>query len=265
MRAICVDDEKLITDYVVSLCRSIPPLTDAVGFTRAAEALTWLKSNRADLALLDIDMPGINGLELAARIKKIHPDMAIIFLTGYAEYAVDAFELHASGYLLKPIKKERLTTEISFALSGRSEAPAAHVIAQTFGNFDLFVDGKLVTFRQAKCKELMAYLIDRRGGSVTRAEAFAALYEDRMYDRPMQKQFDVIIRGLRETLAEFKISEIMEMNRGTLRIVPKLISCDAWRFCSGDTEAINAYRGEYMSAYSWAEETESFLSRKIDY
>ena len=135
---------------------------------------------------------------------------------------------------------------------------------RTFGNFDLFVDGKLVTFRQAKCKELLAYLIDRQGGSATRAEAFAMLYEDRMYDRPMQKQFDVIIRSLRDTLEEYNISEILEMKRGTLRIVPELISCDAWRFCSGDTDAVNAYRGEYMSAYSWAEETESFLSQKID-
>ena len=90
------------------------------------------------------------------------------------------------------------------------------------------------------------------------------LYEDRMYDRPMQKQFDVIIRSLRDTLEEHKISEILEMKRGTLRIVPELISCDAWRFFSGDADAVNAYRGEYMSAYSWAEETESFLSRKID-
>ena len=151
---------------------------------------------------------------------------------------------------------------MAYALSGKQKAPDAHVIARTFGNFDLFVDGELVTFRQAKCKELLAYLIDRQGGSVTRAEAFAVLYEDRMYDRPMQKQFDVIIRSLRDTLEEYKTSEIMEMKRGTLRIVPELVSCDAWRFFSGDADAVNTYRGEYMSAYSWASGTESFMSGK---
>ena len=265
MRAICVDDEKLITDYVVSLCRGLPPLTEAEGFTRARDALAWLKENSADLALLDIDMPDMNGLTLAAEIKKISPDTAIIFLTGFSEYAVKAFELRASGYLLKPVSKEKLAAEVVYALSGKRNMPEGHVQAKTFGNFDLFVDGKLVTFRQSKCKELLAYLIDRQGSSVTRAEAFAILYEDRMYDRPMQKQFDVIIRSLRDTLEEYQISEILEMKRGTLRIVPELISCDAWRFFSGDTDAINAYRGEYMNAYSWAEETESFLSRKIDF
>lgn len=265
MRAICVDDEKLITDYVVSLCRGLPPLTEAEGFTRARDALAWLKENSADLALLDIDMPDMNGLALAAEIKKLRPDTAVIFLTGFSEYAMKAFEVHASGYLLKPVDREKLAAEVAYALSGKRKEPDAHIVARTFGNFDLFVDGQLVTFRQSKCKELLACLVDRQGGSLTRAEVFAILYEDRMYDRPMQKQFDVIIRSLRDTLEENNISEIMEMKKGTLRIVPELISCDAWRFCGGDTDAINAYRGEYMSAYSWAEETESFLSMKINY
>ena len=264
MRAICVDDEMLITDYVVSLCRSMPPLREAEGFTHGRDALRWLKDHDADLALLDIDMPDMNGLALAAEIKKLRPNMAIIFLTGFSEYAVDAFELHASGYLLKPVNKDKLAAEIAYALSGKRKEPEGHIIARTFGNFDLFVDGELVTFRQAKCKELLAYLIDRQGGSVTRAEAFSILWGDRLYDRSMQKQFDVIIRSMRNTLEEHGIGDILEMKKGALRIRPELISCDAWRFFSGDADAVNAYRGEYMSAYSWASETEGFMSRKIN-
>ena len=264
MRAICVDDEKLITDYVVSLCRDMPPLTEAEGFTRAKDALRWLKENDADLALLDIDMPDMNGLTLAAEIKKLRPDTAIVFLTGYSEYAVNAFELRASGYLLKPVSKEKLAAEVAYALSSKGKAPEAHIAARTFGSFDLFVDGKLAAFRQAKCKELLAYLIDRQGGSVTRAEAFSILWEDRVYDRGMQKQLDVIIRSLRDTLEEYGIGGILEMKKGALRIRPELISCDAWRFFKGDADAVNAYRGEYMSAYAWGEETAGFMSRKID-
>ena len=67
------------------------------------------------------------------------------------------------------------------------------------------------TFRKAKCKELLAFLIDRQGSTVTRAEAFAALWEDRTYDRPMQKQFDTVIRLLRESLKEHGIEEIFSM------------------------------------------------------
>ena len=263
MTAICVDDEKLITDYLVSLCGNLPPLTEAKGFTRSRDALAWLRDNHADLAILDIDMPDMNGLTLAAQIKKISPDTAVIFLTGFAQYAVDAFELHASGYLMKPVSREKLAAEVAYALSDRRAAPKeAHIRIQTFGGFDLFVNGKLVTFRQAKCKELLAFLVDRQGMSVTRSQAFSILWEDRLYDRPMQKQFDVILRSLRDTLKEKDVGDLIEMNKGTLRIRPEGVSCDAWRFFSGDADAVNAYRGEYMSAYSWASGTESFMSGK---
>ena len=262
MKVICVDDVLPIMEDTVAICRDLPQITEAVGFTRPREALEWLKTNHADLALLDIDMPEMNGLMLAAEIRKMRPATAVIFLTGFSEYALDAFAIHASGYLMKPVDREKLAEEVAYALSGKNEKmKAPHILARTFGNFDLFADGKLVTFRQAKCKELLAYLIDRQGGSVTRAEAFAILWEDRMYDRPMQKQLDVIIRSLRETLEEHGIGEIFELKRGTMRVVPDGISCDAWRFFSGDVDAVNEYQGEYMSAYSWANMREAYLDR----
>ncbi len=262
MKAICVDDESLIRDYLVSLCRSMPPLTEAEGFTRARDALDWLRENEADLALLDIDMPDMNGIALAAEIKKLHPEISIIFLTGFSEYAVDAFKLRVSGYLLKPVSRENLAAEVAYALSGQRTHPQAHIMARTFGHFDLLVDGEPVVFRQAKCKELLAYLVDRQGGSVTRAEAFSILWEDRLYDRPMQKQFDVILRSLRDTLTEHGAGDVLDMKKGTLRVKPEALSCDAWRFFSGDIEAVNAYRGEYMSGYSWGADTESYMNRR---
>lgn len=259
MRAICVDDEPLITDYVVSLCRELPQIDEVQGFLLAREALDWLKEHPVDLVLLDINMPDMNGLALAAEIKRCRPDTAIIFLTGYSEYAVKAFELHVSGYLLKPVNREKLAAEVAYALSSRAPAPRARLLVQTFGSFDIFVDGKPVSFRMAKCKELLAYLVDKQGGGVTRAELASILWEDRLYDRKLQKQLDVYIRTLRETLREYGIEEMVEMNKGVLRVRPEKFDCDAYRFRAGDPEAVNRYRGEYMSAYSWASSTESLL------
>lgn len=135
--------------------------------------------------------------------------------------------------------------------------PVSRVEARAFGNFDLLVDGKRVAFKRAKSKELMAYLIDRHGASVTRREAFAVLWEDRTYDLSMQKQLDVVIRSMRATLEDYGVSEIFEMRGGVLCVHPDFISCDAWRYLTGDKEAIQAFRGEYMSNYSWASLTES--------
>ena len=262
MRAVCVDDEKKSLDYFVSLCERHPLIDEAKGFLKPLDALEWMDTNKADLAILDINMPRMNGIELAMEIKKKSPDTSIIFLTAYSEYAVDAFKLHASGYIMKPVIEEEFAKEVDYALSGRKALMAAHISVQTFGGFDIFVDGRQVTFKQAKCKELFAWLVDRHGNSVTRREAFSILWEDRMYDRPMQKQLDVIVRSMRDTLNEYGIGEIFEMNKGTLRIIPDKFSCDAYRFFDGDIDAVDAYRGEYMNSYSWASITESYMTWK---
>ena len=262
MRVICVDDENLILQLTVKLCSELPQFSDVQGFLSAEEALSWLDDHKADVALLDIDMPEMDGLTLAAKIKERSPDTAIIFQTGYSQYAVDAFALHASGYLLKPVSKEKIEQEVQYVLQNRSMQRSAHIRAKTFGSFDIFVDGEIVVFPRAKSKELLAYLIDRQGCSVSRVEAFASLWEDAAYDRPMQKQLDVIIRSLRSTLAEYNISEILELKSGYMRVNSDLIDCDLYRFFEGDIDAVNAFRGEYMSAYPWASLTEAYIDQK---
>ena len=262
MKAICVDDEPLILNLTVSLCRELPELDEVEGFLTAQDALGYLESNTVDLALLDIDLPDMNGLLLAARLKELQPNLSVIFLTGYAQYAVDAFQLHASGYLLKPINREKLSAEVRYALSRRGAPAQTRVFARTFGSFELFADGETVSFGRSKSKELLAYLIDRQGDRISRAEAFAALWENGVYDRSMQKQLDVIIRSLRDTLHQYRISEIFEIRAGVMRVLPERFDCDLYRFLDGDMEAVNAYRGEYMNSYPWASLTEAYMTRR---
>lgn len=259
MRAICVDDERLLMEDTVSTCLELPEIDEAKGFVRPQDALKYLESTSVDLAILDIDMPGMSGIELAATIKNRWPDTRILFLTGYSQYAVEAFAVRASGYLLKPVSKENLARDVAYALEGKKKKLSGHVVVKTFGNFDVYVDGKPVSFKLAKSKELFAYLVDKQGAGVTRAELFAAAWEDRLYDRKMQKQLDTYIRSLRETLQEYGILQILEMEKGVLRVKPDLFVCDAYLFYAGDRDAINTYRGEYMSSYSWASITEAIL------
>ena len=81
MRIICIDDERLVLELTVSLCREMPIKPETFGFFRSADALEWLKENTADIAILDINMPDIDGITLAAEIKKIRPEISIIFVT----------------------------------------------------------------------------------------------------------------------------------------------------------------------------------------
>lgn len=259
MKAICVDSERLLVENTLAVCRRVEGINEAQGFTNAEAALEYARRNRVDIALLDIDLPGMNGLELAAELKRIRPDTEIIFLTGCSEFALDAFRLHASGYLLKPVSEEALEGEIVFALSLRRNRLSGHIVVRTFGNFDVFVDGQPISFKAAKCREMLAYLVDKRGTAVTRAELSAALWEDRLYDRSQQKQLDVYIRRLRETLREYGIEEIFENEKGQLRVRPERFICDVYLFFEGSADAVNAYHGQYMEAYSWASVTKSAM------
>ena len=264
MKVICVDDEPLAVKYTLGQCAKLAEISEAHGFIDAQEALDWMAGHAADIAILDINMPQIDGITLAARIKQLHPQTAILFLTAYKEYALDAYAVHPTGYLLKPVSQEKLAAEIQYACGGEKTVAPAHIQVKAFGYFDVYVNDKPISFKLAKSKEILAYLVDKQGSGVTRAELFAAIWEDGFYDRRMQKQLDVYIRSLRESLREYGAEEILEMEKGTLRVRPKSFVCDAYLFFAGDSDTINAYRGEYMNAYSWASMTESILSWKIN-
>lgn len=259
MRVICVDDEPLTLEYTAALCGQLFDGMQVEGYAQTEDVIANLSSKRVDIALLDINMPGMNGIELAAVIKEAWPCAAILFLTAYREYAFDAYAVHPTGYLLKPVTWQALETEIGYALSVHPPRQPAHIQAITFGNFELLVDGNAVVFKRSKSKELLAYLIDRQGTSVTRREIFSILFEDKPYAHAEQKYLDVIIRSLRDTLRSYGISGLMQMRRTGIRIVPELLDCDMYRFCRGESDAINAYRGEYMTSYAWASLKEAYL------
>lgn len=263
MKALCVDDEPLAVEYTLGQLLLLPEIDEAKGYTEAQPALDWIGDHSVDLAVLDIDMPDIDGITLAAQIKKLSPRTVILFLTAYKEYALEAYAVHPSGYLLKPVSLERLVEEVSYAYREMKSSYDSHIRVKTFGLFDLYVDGKPISFKLAKAKEILAFLVDKQGAGVTRAELFSALWEDRLYDRKMQKQLDVYIRSLRDTLREYGVEEMLEMKKGILRVIPDTFTCDAYLFYAGDRDAVNAFLGEYMSSYSWASITESILYWKM--
>lgn len=272
MTVICVDDEALILQRTVTMLKKTKKFDNVEAFMEVQQALDYLDGQSAQLALLDIDMPEMTGLELAERMKDKCPKIKIIFLTGYSEYAVDAYAIHASGYLLKPIGYDKLVAEIDYVL-GQDKAFEAkddasvqdsRVKIETFGFFNILVDGKPVVFKRNKAKELIACLVDRQGKFVSRKDLFYIVWEDDDYDRAKQKYLDTIIRSLRDTLEEYGISEIFEMEKGLMRVVPEKFDCDLYRFLNKDRKAMESFRGEYMSSYTWASETEGFLADSLN-
>lgn len=263
MNILAVDDEIFALEAIAKELEIMFPKACLQKEQRASKALEWAKelAEKREIlsyAFLDIQIRGMNGLELAKQLKIYHPNVVLFFCTAYSEYAYDAFTLCAKGYLLKPIKAkdiehvldEMVTDWRFFDTKDRNV-----VRAKTFGNFDVFVGDTLVTFEREKSKELLAYLIDRRGSSVTTEQIAVVLWEDEPYDRKMKNRVTMIISSLRNSLRNMEIEDILVKSWNHLAIDTSRIKCDSWEYEKGDTAAINSFHGEYMVNYSWAEET----------
>ena len=255
MIAIAVDDEVLMLGALVEAIDASPDITKVTKFSNCEEALEFVKGNPVDIAFLDINMRGMGGLTLAEKIVVACPDCKIVFCTGYEEYAIPAFKLHVSGYLLKPVSAEDVQVEID-NIKGvlQNQKP---LIVKCFGNFEVYAKGEKLTFKRSKTKELFAFLIDRNGAGVTINEIGVSLWEN----DESQKNHNYVhqlFRDLRQTLEAIGMEDIFERNNYLYSVNPDKIDCDYFKYVkTGKPE----FLGEYMSQYSWAERTCGMLWR----
>lgn len=256
MRFLAVDDEPLMLEALTEAIKAAKPEAEVLSFGWAEDALEAAQKQTIDVAFLDIQLGSMTGLELAARLKKIHPDMHIIFATGYSKYAVAAFQMHATGYLLKPVKKEDVDKELTFIYP--EEKTKSKIKVQTFGGFEVFVDGVPLKFERTKAKELLAYLVDRRGAAVNTGEICADLFEQGE-EKNAKVHLRKIISELKKAVKAAGIEELLLTSRNSFAIAPEKLDCDYYRFLEGDPIAVNQYHNDYMPAYSWAEPRNSSL------
>ena len=147
--------------------------------------------------------------------------------------------------------------------ASRTNSPQAKRLrVQTFGNFEVFYDGKPVHFSRSRTKELFAYLIDRRGAGSTMGELISVLWEGRPDTDSVRSQLRSLITDLRNTFRQLDEKSIIIKQRDLIAVDPDRVDCDYYRFLAGDKAAVNAFRGEYMSNYSWAETTVGALQQK---
>ena len=128
LRVLIVDDEAPARARLKDLladCSSEMPLEVIGEAATARGALDVLADKRADVVLLDIRMPEMDGIELAQHLQKLPDPPAIVFTTAYDAYAIRAFEVHAIDYLLKPIRAARLKDALGRAGATRNPSPAA--------------------------------------------------------------------------------------------------------------------------------------------
>lgn len=263
MNIIAVDDEKLALEDFIDICSDIPEIDNINTFSNPADALEHILSNQVDIAFLDIEMPVMTGLDLAKRINRINPDTKIVFVTGFKDYAFDAFSVNAIGYVLKPFNDEMIKVEINKASRIMNVNTKVKINVKTFGTFDVFINEKPVYFSSAKSKELLAYFVDKQGGSVSTENAISALWPERNYDETVQALFRKVLKSLRTALAAADISEILVDVRNQRSVDISRFECDYYKLLKNNTAAISEYNGEYMTGYHWGAATKMHIEKLI--
>jgi two-component SAPR family response regulator len=266
MITISVDDQKNVSDEIVKIMGEIDPSGSHNAFMDPKKALSFIKDNQPDVAWLDIEMPGMSGLELAMEVKKASPKTNIIFVTGYEKFAYDSFQLHPSGFILKPVTREAMERELSNLRNPVKREGNGIIRVQCFGNFEVFdKEGKPVTFKRSRSKELLAYMIDRRGAMCSAGELCGILFEDRDDVNALKKQLRVFMSSLRDDLKKCNAENILVKGWNAYGVDCTKLDCDYFKFLKGDDYAVNSFLGEYMIQYSWAEMTLGELIMKGDY
>ncbi|MGN0813784.1 MAG: response regulator [Candidatus Coproplasma sp.] len=256
MNIIAVDDERFALEGLLECIKKVVPDAIVFGFRTPEEALAHVKVRGCDVAFLDIKMRGMTGLTLAKCLKDICPKINVIFTTAYSEYIYDAMKnVRASGYLLKPITEADLKQELDNLRYPLPKSSDKRPFIQTFGNFDVFVDGEAVKFKRAKSKEILAYLVDRKGGMCDFKRIAAVIIEEDGNPIKQSNRISTYVKDLLSDLKAAGIGHIVRKEYGTISLVKEAVDCDYFRALAGDVSAINSYMGEYMYQYSWAEDT----------
>lgn len=262
MKTIVVDDEVVALKMFLYEAEMVSGIEMKGAFQSPLEALQYASRNEVELAILDVEMPEMDGILLGQELRKNNPDIMLVYISNQEKYAMEAFRLHAAGYLMKPYTKEELqyAVESAYLLSKRKKKK---IYARTFGYFDLFVDEKPVMFKSAKAKELLAYLIDRRGGIVTSEQIINVLWEDRPNDEATQNLCSKIVKTLKKELKEIGAENMLISSRGNKRVDIQVFDCDLYDFLEGKKELRERYIGEYLLDYSWAENRTAQLDKYI--
>lgn len=248
MKLIYVDDEPIQIKNFGLTVEGMKRIDGLKTFEKGCDALEWAKLHAVDVAFLDIEMPGMNGIELAKKLKEIDRNIRIVFVTAYEQYALDAFGVNAIGYLLKPYTREDVEEELTKAYYVRN-IPKTEIQIKTMPTLKIWIDGCPLLLGQTKQVELLAYFIDRGEEGVTKLDAMDTLWPgdfgESVYWTTMSR--------LKTMLDEAGISDLIISKGQTKCINMEIVDCDLYRMLNGDEAVIDSYRGEYLKGYAWAE------------
>lgn len=260
MRIVIVDDEERAKNVLSIMLRGMGQ-EDIVSFSAAEEALEYIRHRGCDLAFLDIEMPGMDGLAMAEELLKLPGLPVTVFVTAFPQYALQAWDVEAVDYVLKPFSREQLQRALERA-ERRIQSTVdgeKRVEVRCFPTFEVWLNGAPLTFGNEKAKELLAYLVHMQGAWVTIDRIAYALFED-SDEKSAKNYYRLVLYRLKSALREVGLEHMIESGYGKARVDSSAFCCDYYRYLNGETQL---FFGEYLTDYTWAEQTLADLRAKM--
>lgn len=257
MRVIYVDDERPALENFRWTVANISEIASLELFQEGDKALEYTRTHLVDVAFLDMEMPGVHGLDLAMQLKVHDPNIRIVFVTAFSKYALEAWRVDATGYLLKPYTQADIRKELNKC--SYRHLPSQRVRIQTIPTFSVTVDGEPLRISASKPRELLALLVDRGAAGITTGEGIACLWPDRTNDANTQSLMRMTYKRLADALEEAGVGDVIRTQENRRFLRTDQVDCDLYHILAGDRQAAKAYAGQYLQEYSWAEERNAQL------
>ena len=287
MRIVLVDDEYLSLKRLKTLLEeSHVPGIEIVGeYTDSLKVIEEIQNLQPSVVFLDIVMPDMDGLALGEKIQELLPDVEIVFTTGFDQYALDAFNLHAVDYLLKPIQITRLekTLDRLEQINNKHKKRVVNsTIISLFGGLQVISpDGhtQILKWRTSKAKELFAYLLNHRDETIYRDTILQLFWPESDRDKA-SKQLYTAVYTIRQTLKNYGLDGVQIssplLNSGyKLLLEQTIVDVEQWLSSlkslptleqanvEEHEQVFQMYTGDYLEDcdYLWAESERERLRR----
>ena len=255
-----VDSSRKILDQMGQILGALSPQSEIHCFDNSPEALAAARNQTVHAAFLGMTLPEMDGLVLGQYLKDLHPYINLIFLTESKADAFDAMAMRASGCVLKPVEDTAVSTELEELRYKTDSAQQKRVFVQTFGDFEIFADGRPIAFKYSRTKEMVAVLISKRGAQTTNGEIIATLWEDDGDPKVKGSYLSNLRQDLQNTLSSLHLNDIIYKQRGSMAIAKDRIECDLYEWLDKKKESRYQYVGDFMDQYSWSE----YLHAELD-
>lgn len=227
LRVILVDDEKPALDLMERMLSKRTDVEVVGMFLKPAEVLLSIETLKPDVVYLDIDMPGMNGVELAMQIAEKDDQVAFVFVTAHERFALDAFSVHVLDYILKPIVEEMLERSLGRVYKlkrlgkGKPEIAGPSIAIKMLGGFEVKSGNQIpIRWLTAKAEELFAYLL-LHDCSVSKWVLMDNLWPNTETYKAEQSLYTTIFR-LKQAFKENNLGFEIQAIKKTYRLIPPI-------------------------------------------